>query len=448
MQPSHAERIAWLGQLERMVVDNQSRIAEAVEADFGDHPAALTRITELLGPVSRARFAKKHLRKWMRPQSRPVDRLLFGLAQNELRPQPIGVVGNMSPWNFPFDISFGPLADTLAAGCRTIIKPSEHVPHSAALIAELVEAYFDPDVVSVVTGGLALAQAFAARPWDHLLFTGGPEIAKHVMRAAAENLTPLTLELGGKNPTILTADRVDATSVTSIVATKMVKAGQMCITTDYVFVPRSKVDAFVELAQTAMKTLYPKVIDNSDSASIINDRHYARLSGCVDEARDRGTSVVALDPENEAADPERRKMPLYLVLDPADDLEVMEHEIFGPILPVKPYDTLDEVLDYVNARPRPLCVYVFSGDRRVVNRVLNETISGGAAVNAVALHAMQPALPFGGSGRSGMGHHHGYEGFVTFSKLKPVFRQYPVNGSSLLYPPYGSMVKRLLDFLL
>ncbi|MEO0603209.1 MAG: coniferyl aldehyde dehydrogenase [Myxococcota bacterium] len=448
LRPSATQRIAWLKQLEQMVLRNQDRIAEAIAADFGTHAPALTRITELLGPVGRARYARKQVRRWMSPQSRPIDRVLFGLARNELRPQPVGLVGNMSPWNFPFDISFGPLADTLAAGCRTVIKPSEHVPESAALIEELVTEFFDPDVVAVVRGGVELAKAFAARPGDHLLFTGGPEIAKEVMRAAAEHLTPVTLELGGKNPTVVAPDKIDLATARTIVATKMVKAGQMCITTDYVFVPRDRMDDFVDLAQQAMRGLYPRAIDNPDSTSIIDQRHFDRLESWVKEAEAAGATVVPLDPAGEEMDREGRKLPLYLVLDPSDELQLMRHEIFGPILPVKPYDDLDEVLAYINARPRPLALYVFSGRSAIVDRIVDGTVSGGVAVNAVALHAMQPTLPFGGTGRSGMGHHHGYEGFLTFSKMKPVFRQFPINGSSLLYPPYGAAVKRLLDFLL
>lgn len=447
MMPSYETRIGRLEQLENMVLQNQDRIAEALLADFGSHAPELTRITEVLGPVSRARFAKKHLKKWMKPHKRPVDRMLFGAAKNHLLYQPVGVVGNMAPWNFPIDISLGPLVDILAAGNRAIIKPSENAPHCADLIAELIHDTFPHDLVAVVTGGLELAQAFSRMPWDHLLFTGGPEIGKRVMAAAAENLTPVTLELGGKNPTIITADSLNLKTVTAIMATKMVKAGQMCITSDYVFVPADAINQFVALSQQAMAKLYPKVIDNRDSASIINEHHFARLQSYLADARENGR-IVELNPANETTDPARRKIVPTLVLDPSDDLLVMKHEIFGPILPIKPYHDIQDVISYVNSKERPLALYVFSKDKATIQHIIDNTISGGVAVNAVSLHAMQASLPFGGIGRSGTGHHHGFEGFVAFSKAKPVFTQAPINGSSLLYPPYGRAVNKLLDFLL
>ena len=447
MMPEYKTRIERLDRVEKMILRNQDRIAAAISADFGTHPAELTRIAELLGPVSRARFAKKQLKKWMKPQNRHVDRLLFGAARNQLIYQPVGVVGNMSPWNFPIDISFGPLVDALAAGNRMIIKPSENAPNCASLIKQLIAETFEPDLVAVVTGGLELAKAFSAVPWDHLLFTGGPEIGKHVMAAAAQNLTPVTLELGGKNPTIITADNLNLKTVTAIMATKMVKAGQMCITSDYVFVPDDAVAQFVSLAQEAMAQLYPKVIDNGDSTSIINEHHYQRLESYLTDARENGR-VVELNPARESADSAARKLVPTLVLDPSDDLLVMQHEIFGPILPVKPYADLQDAINYINANERPLALYIFSKNKQAIDRVINNTISGGVAVNAVSLHAMQASLPFGGIGRSGTGHHHGFEGFVAFSKAKPIFTQAPVDGSSLLFPPYGRAVNALLNFLL
>ncbi len=447
MMPTYEERIGRLELLEQMVLQNQDRIAAALSADFGSHAPELTRITEILGPVSRVRFAKKQLKKWMKPQKRPVDRTLFGVAKNQLLYQPVGVVGNMSPWNFPIDISFGPLVDMLAAGNRVIIKPSESAPHCAALIKALIEETFLPDLVAVVTGGLDLAQAFSQTPWDHLLFTGGPEIGKKIMAAAAQNLTPVTLELGGKNPTIIAEDNLTLKTVMSIMATKMVKAGQMCITSDYVFVPAHQVEEFIGLAQKAIAKMYPKVIHNGDSASIINAHHYQRLQTYLDDAKEH-CRTVELNPQRESADPGQRKMVPTLVIDPDDERLVMRHEIFGPLLPIKPYSDIQEVIDYVNANERPLALYIFAKDKGLIERVTHNTISGGVAVNAVSLHAMQASLPFGGIGRSGMGHHHGYEGFVAFSKAKPVFTQAPVDGGSLLYPPYGRAVNKLLDFLL
>ena len=448
MMPSYAERISRIERVEKMVLMGQKQLSRAISADFGTHHPSLTRIAEILGPVSRAKFAKKNLKKWMKPQKRPIDRTLFGLAQNTLIYQPVGVVGNMSPWNFPIDISFGPLVDILAAGNRAIVKPSEHAPHTAEVIQSLIEETFDPSLVGVVVGGLDLAQEFSSMAWDHLLFTGGPEIGKKVMAAAAKNLVPVTLELGGKNPTIVGADAINEKTAESIVATKMVKAGQMCITSDYLFVPADEMVRFVGLLQKSMAKLYPKVIDNPDSTGIINERQYNRLAGYLEDAKEHGAELVEMNPAGESADPEKRKLPPTLVLNPTDDLAVMQNEIFGPILPVKPYNDLQEAIDYINANERPLALYVFSKDQALIDRVINNTISGGVAINAVSLHAMQASLPFGGIGNSGMGHHHGFEGFVAFSKAKPIFKQASIDGSSILYPPYGKSVKRLLDFLL
>ena len=449
MNPDLDVRLGRVDLVERLVLENQDRIIEALLADFGSHAPELTRITEVMGPVTRARYTRRHLKSWMKPERRAVDRKLFGLARNSVVHQPVGVVGNMAPWNFPIDLSIGPLIDILGAGNRAVIKPSEHAPHSGRLVAELVAETFQPDVVAVVTGGRALAEAFAATPWDHLLFTGGPEIGRQVMAAAARNLTPVTLELGGKNPTIIAPDAVNAKTVTAILATKMVKAGQMCITSDHLFVPRSRMADFVELAQAAMAELYPRVIDNGDSAAIINDRHVERLRALRAEAEaNERAEVVELNPAGEADSPETRKLVPALILDPDDDLGVMTEEIFGPLLPVKPYDDLDEVLAHINAGERPLALSIFSGDSDVVDRIVANTLSGGVTVNAVALHAMQASLPFGGIGRSGMGHHHGREGFIAFSKARPIFTQAPIDGSALLYPPYGKAINRLLDFFL
>jgi len=448
MMPSWKVRVDRLKRLERMMVTNQPAIEEAVTADFGCHAPVLTRLLEVMPTVLRARYARAHLRRWMRPQSRPVHRLLFGLARNYVVCQPRGVVGNLSPWNFPIDLACGPLVDILAAGNRAILKPSESTPLCSALLSELVAGTFDEEEVAVVNGGVEVAEAFCRLPWDHLLFTGGQEIGKKVMRAASENLTPVTLELGGKNPTIFADDALDEGSVRYLVMAKMIKAGQMCVSPDYVFVPHHRVDDFVHLARGAMARLYPRVIDNPDAASIINDHHYQRLVGYLRDAAENETPVIDLDPAGEGADPQRRKLPLSLVIDPADDRAVMRDEIFGPILPVKPYRALDEVIAYINERPRPLALYLFTHDRKTTARVLQQTISGGVSLNAASAHGLQASLPFGGVGASGMGHHHGYEGFLNFSKVKPVFQQARLHASSVFYPPYSELMARILRFIL
>lgn len=444
--PSYEERIEALAALEAMVKRYRKKAEEALRADFRTHPAPLTAFAELMGPIERARYARRNLKKWMRPQPRAVNRLLYGLSQAYVLYQPVGVVGNMSPWNFPIDLSVGPLADILAAGNRAILKPSELAPASAGLIREMVGATFAPEQVAVATGGVDLAQEFTRLRWDHLLYTGGAAVAKKVMAAAAENLTPVTLELGGKSPAIVAADSVDKGTVANILATKAIKSGQMCITADYVFVPEGQVERFVSLARAVMAKMLPSYTENPQVTGVISERHLERLQSYVQDARAKGVEVIHLSGRDvNRAD---RKPPFVLVVDPGEDTEVMRHEIFGPILPVKPYRSIEEVIAYVNGHDRPLALYVYTRNRALADRVLRSSVSGGACVNTAAIHAAVPSLPFGGIGASGMGRHHGFEGFLTFSHQKAVFRAGFGFTPSLLYPPYGRALDRILDWLL
>ncbi len=446
--PAHHERVAALEALEAMLKRYRPRIEQALAEDFRAHPPQLTAICEILGPVERARFARANLKRWMRPQPRRVNRMVYGFSRAYVLYQPKGVVGNMSPWNFPVDLSVGPLADILAAGNRAILKPSELAPASAELVKEMVGRTFDRDQVAVVNGGVDLARAFASMPWDHLLYTGGPSVGKVVMRAASENLTPVTLELGGKCPAIVAADSVDATTVANILAAKVVKNGQMCISVDYVLVPEEKAAAFVSLAQEAMARMLPSYATNPQSTGIIDERNLDRLLAYLEDATRKGGRVVALGGGDVSVNRAQRKMPFSLVLEPSDDMEVMRNEIFGPILPVKTYRSWAEALDYVNARERPLALYVYARDGTRAGDTLRRTMSGGACVNSAAIHATVPSLPFGGIGRSGMGRHHGFEGFLTFSHQKSVFRPGPGYVPSILYPPYGRTLDRILGWLL
>lgn len=448
MMPSYSQRIELLDRLEQLLLNNQESIAEAVQQDFGCHSEELTKLVEIMPTVLRVRYAKSHLKKWMKPKSRAINRTLFGFAKNKVVPQPVGVVGNIAPWNFPFDISLGPLSDILAAGNRVIIKPSELTPACSALLEKLVDETFEPEFVAVISGGLDVSEAFSDLPWDHLIFTGGPEIGKKVMRSASKNLVPVTLELGGKCPTIIADDNLNARTVSNIISTKLVKSGQMCIAPDYVFVPKNQLQEFISLTQDSMKKMFPTFAKNTDYTSIINQRHYERLCGYIDDAKQQGAEVIELNHANETAEAGSRKLPLTLVINPSDELKVMKNEIFGPILPVKTYENLQEVIDYVNDRPRPLALYCYSRDKEVISKVTNQTISGGVCINAAATHGLQAALPFGGIGESGMGHHHGHDGFQTFSKLKPVFTQARFDGSSLLHPPYGKTINRFLKHIL
>ena len=438
--PSLADRRSLIEALIGALLANRDRIREALSSDFGHHPVGASDLIEMLGVVGRARYVLEHLEEWMRPQPREVDPASLGTARAFIRQEPKGVIGNIVPWNFPIDIALGPLAEMLGAGNRVIIKPSEHAPACAELVADMVSAAFDPDLVHVAVGGLPLSKAFAALPWDHLLYTGSPDIGRQVMAAAAANLTPVTLELGGKCPAVLTPGSVTAQAVESIIGTKTVKNGQMCISVDHVFVPRDEVDTFVAEARAFMERAAPGYSRGDDCTGIISDRHLARLTAMVEEARQRQTRMIALEDEPHT-DAQTRRMPLWLAIDPAPDLGIMREEIFGPILPVLPYDDLNDAVARISEGDRPLGIYVFGDDEAVTDLVLADTSSGGAAVNTCALQGGLPSLAFGGSGNSGMGRHHGVEGFREFSNPRGiVVRGYEGDHVDAFYAPYAKAV--------
>ena len=417
--PTLAERRERIGALVGALVGNRARIGEALSSDFGHHPAGASDLIEMLGIVGRAQYVLEHLEEWMAPQPREVDPAALGNARAFIRHEPKGVVGNIVPWNFPIDIALGPLAEMLGAGNRVIIKPSEYAPACAELVADMVKTAFDPDLVHVAVGGLELSKAFAAQPWDHLLYTGSPDVGRQVMAAAAANLTPVTLELGGKCPAVLTPGSVTPEAVESVIGTKIIKNGQMCISVDYALVPRGEMEDFIDQARAFMDRAAPDYSHGQECTGIISDRHLDRLTGMLREAEERQTRIVALE-DDPRVDPDTRRMPLSLAIDPADDLRVMQEEIFGPILPVVPYDDLDDAVARINAGERPLGLYVFGDDEAVTDRVLANTTSGGAAVNTCALQGGLPSLAFGGSGNSGMGRHHGVEGFREFSNPRGI----------------------------
>jgi coniferyl-aldehyde dehydrogenase len=360
--------------------------------------------------------------------------------------QPLGVAGIVVPWNYPLYLAIGPAVSALAAGNRVMIKMSESAPATGELLASLVARRFSPEVLTVVNGGPEVAREFTALPFDHLLFTGSTEVGRHVMRAAAANLTPVTLELGGKSPAIVGRDFDIAEAAGRILYGKCLNAGQTCVAPDYVLVPRDRLEAFNSAAAAAVARMYPRLADNPDYTAIIDDRHRRRLVDWRDEARALGARIVELNAAGEdfSASP---KLPPTLIVGAPGEARVMRDEIFGPLLPVVPYETTDEVIAYVNARPRPLALYVFDGDRRAVEAVLERTVSGGASVNETFLHLAQDDLPFGGVGPSGMGEYHGRAGFDAFSKKKAVFHQSRINGLKLFRPPYGKRFDALVRFL-
>src|SRR3954451_10611826 len=442
--PSLEERMGLLQALAGMVMGHRSQIQEAMSSDFGVHPDAATDLIEVLGVAGRATYAATHLEQWMAAEPRETDPQLYGSGKAFVLPQPKGVVGNIVPWNFPFDLSVGPLVEMLAAGNRVAIKPSEYTPACAEVLRDMVRATFDPERVDVVVGGLELAKAFTAVRWDHLLYTGSPSIGREIAKVAAEQLVPVTLELGGKCPAIVTDDSIDAESVKQILGTKALKNGQMCITVDYCLVPRARMEDFAQLAAEHVRTSMPGFCSSDSCTGIITTRHLDRIQQLLEDARSQGCDVRPLEDAGDV-DPDTRQLPITLVMDPPEDSGVMREEIFGPILPVKPYDDIDEAIEHVNSGERPLALYVFAKDEAVADDVLRRTTSGGACVNATAAHGALPSLPFGGIGQSGSGRHHGIEGFREFSNLRGVFIRGEGDLIEAFAPPYGPTAKAVVD---
>ena len=444
--PTLQERQRRIEALMKMMATNRERIGVALVRDFGAHPVPASDLIEVLGVLGRARYVLEHLEEWMRAAPRETDAALLGTSRAYIQSQPKGVIGNIVPWNFPFDLSVGPMIEMLAAGNRVIVKPSEFTPACAALLAEMVANAFDPDLVHVATGGPGLARVFSTLPWDHLLYTGSPNVGRQVMEAAARNLTPVTLELGGKCPALLTPGSVTPRNVESVIGTKMIKGGQMCISVDYCLVPRSDLQGFVDHASAFTQTAAPDYARGPECTGIISLRHLDRLAGLLQEARDHNSWIVTLE-RDDSIDRESRRMPISLVIDPAPGLRIMSEEIFGPILPVIAYDDLEDAVAMINAGERPLGLYVF-GDQAATDRVLDQTSSGGAAVNTCAMQGALPSLAFGGVGMSGMGRHHGVEGFREFSNQRGVFVRGAGDMIDSFYPPYSkaaSLVQAVLS---
>jgi len=444
--PDASARRKALSRLEQLLVDNTSAMEVAISADFGNRSAHETRLLEIFPALGAVRDARKHLKSWMKPK-RFWASMWFLPARNEIRPQPLGVVGIIVPWNYPVMLAVAPLAAALAAGNRVLIKMSELTPRTGDLFAKLIARYFSADQVTVINGGVEVAREFSTLPFDHLLFTGSTSVGKQVMRAAAENLTPVTLELGGKSPAIIGPECNIDEAADKIMFGKCLNAGQTCIAPDYVLLPRAREQAFATAAQRAVATLYPTLAGNADYTSIVNARHVERLKGYLDDAAARGASVLPISPAHESLEGTGKMAPT-LVAHVSSEMRLMQDEIFGPILPLVPYDNLDEAIRYINARPRPLALYYFGNFDDHIQRVLNETISGGVTINEALLHVSQDNLPFGGVGPSGMGAYHGRQGFETFSMMKPIFHQSPVNGFGMFRPPFGKRFDKLIRLLL
>lgn len=446
--PSVEKREEWLDKSIDLLVTHGDALIEAMCEDFGHRSLDQSRFSDIASSIGALKHSKKHLRKWMRPEKRQVE-FPLGLLGSKARIQyqPKGVVGVISPWNFPVNLTFAPLANVFAAGNRAMIKPSEFTEKTSALMAELFAKYYTEEEVAVITGGPDVGAKFTSLPFDHMIFTGATSIAHHVMRAAADNLVPLTLELGGKSPVVLGKSANLEKAASRIMAGKTLNAGQICLAPDYAFVPADKTKDFVGAATAAVGKMFPDGLkDNDDYTSVVNQRHYDRLNSYLDDAREKGAEVVEINPQNENFSQQpHHKMAPHIVIDPTDDMKVMQDEIFGPILPVKSYSDTKDAVAYINDHPRPLGLYYFGEDSSERDMVLNNTTSGGVTVNDVIFHVAQEDLPFGGVGPSGMGAYHGRDGFLEFSHKKAIYTQTGNEILAMLRPPYTDRFRKQIQ---
>jgi coniferyl-aldehyde dehydrogenase len=441
--PSVEERKENLTKLEKMILANVDAICDAVKKDFGHRCAEETKLLEIFTSIDGIRYNRKKLARWMKPQKRSVSPL-FATGSNRLIPQPKGVVGIVVPWNYPLFLTISPLTSALAAGNRVMIKMAANSKNLRELLAQKVAEVFSEDTIAILpnVGG----PEFSSLPFDHIIFTGSADAGRTVMRSAAENLTPVTLELGGKSPTVVCDDFDAAKAADRILYAKYVNAGQTCLAPDYVMVPETKRDAFVDAAKKIMAKRYPDTNDGSYT-SVIDEKSYRRLRATLEDAERKGAKIIPLIPGATFNDA-MRKFPPTIVLDTTDEMTIMQEEIFGPLLPVRTYRSLDEVIKYVNSKDRPLGFYFFTNDKQVEERLLFSTISGGVTINNCVLHIAQHDLPFGGVGASGIGHYHGREGFVELSKMRPVFKNPKLPGVELFYPPYKKLHSTVFNLLM
>lgn len=431
-----------------LLLDHQEEFAKAVSEDFGHRSRDQTLMTDIMPSISALKHAKKHMQAWAKGEKRkPTFPLgLLGAKANVVY-QPKGVVGVVSPWNFPVGMVFVPMAGILAAGNRAMIKPSEFTENVSALMAQLVPQYFDETEMAVFTGGSDVGVAFSQLPFDHMIFTGATSVGRHIMRAAADNLVPVTLELGGKSPTFIGRSADKELAGQRIALGKLLNAGQICLAPDYLLVAEDQEASIIDAVSRGAADMYPTMLHNDDYTSVVNGRNHERLQSYLVDAREKGAEVIEVNPAKEDfASANGHKMPLHIIRNPTDDMKVMQDEIFGPILPVKTYRNIDEAIDYVNAHDRPLGLYYFGTDKSEEERVLSRTISGGVTVNDVVFHNAMEDLPFGGVGPSGMGNYHGQDGFKTFSHARAIYKQPKLDVAKLagLKPPYGAATVKSL----
>ncbi len=444
--PSLEIRLSRLGRLLSLIERHEAALARAIDADFGGRSVHETRLAELFVLRAEIRHARTHLRRWMRTRRVPTG-LHFRPGYNRLIPQPLGVVGIVAPWNYPCQLSLGPAIAALAAGNRVMIKPSELTPRFAELLEQRAAELFDATELSIVNGDAETAKAFVGESFDHLFFTGSTSVGRLVAQAAAANLTPVTLELGGKSPAIFDPSCIFEEAARRLAFGKLLNAGQTCIAPDYLLLPRGQSDSVADMLGAAIRRLYPSLVDNPDYSAIISERHRSRLSSLVEDARSKGARIIEINPGNERIAAGARKFPPTLVLGATPDMQVMREEIFGPVLPILEYDGIDAAIAHVNAGDRPLALYWFGSNKANRKRMLRETHAGGVTINDCLWHLAQEHQPFGGVGSSGVGAYHGQWGFDRFSHLKPVFHQARLNGTFLFHPPYGKSFERVLAAL-
>ena len=442
--PSYEERIENLDKILRIVDTYEDKFIEAINADFNGRSKFVTVIAEITGMIGSVKHAKKHLRKWMKPRAVPTP-IHMAPAKSRLMPQPLGVVGCIAPWNYPLLLAVAPAISALAAGNRVLMKPSELTPNLSAVLKEAVAHEFEEETLAVITGGVDTGQAFTNKPFDHIIFTGSTQIGALVAQAAAKNLTPVTLELGGKSPAIIDKTAELEKAAISIAHGKMLNAGQTCIAPDYILTDAVRVQHVADAIKAAALSLFPEIDTTADYTSIISDRHFARLKALVENAREAGAEIIEVG-SAQALHPQR-KMPLTLVLNPPAHTHIMKEEIFGPVLPILSVEGTQGAIDHVNAHERPLALYWFGENDEARDNVLKRTVAGGVTINDTLWHFAQENLPFGGVGKSGMGANHGAAGFDAFSHMKPVFYQSRFVNGGLLYPPYTEKTGKLLSFI-
>lgn len=437
-----SERKKRLSQFKTAFLASKDALVTAVSEDYGHRSRYDTLISDILPTVAQFNYTLARLAKWMKPTRRSPG-LLLAPGSVSIHYQPVGVVGIVVPWNFPINLAVMPLITAIAAGNRAMLKLSEFTPKTNQVLIQIITAVFDDKDVCIVEGEAVLSAAFTKLPFDHLLFTGSTVVGKHVMRAAADNLTPVTLELGGKSPVVVAPDIDIKVAVNRTMLGKSLNAGQICVAPDYILCPRAKVAEFVDEYRKEFNRRYPAAMQNDDYTNIVDDRQYSRLKSWLEDAQQKGAKVETMQDGDSCNDQRHRMLP-HLLLDTTDDMQLMQDEIFGPLLPILPYDTIDDAISYIKARPHPLALYIMSFDNATQKKVLSKTISGGVAINDTIMHFAAEDAPFGGVGSAGMGHYHGIEGFRTFSKSKTILKQGKFHSTRFVHAPYGSLIQKII----